>query len=521
MPYRYPTIDDISHAAWLKRNFALNPKLFSGFIEELSEKVREFSGKTTRKDVKIGYYIAIGVIIGNLYNNYIKDENKYTIIDRSNDGYKKGEYNPIRIGIRSIRDVIDYLESDDCRYIEVRAGNYDHDNKLGYVTRIRPLKRLIEDIEDYIINCKNISCRVSLSITRNTLDNQLPYISVSDLFISFPLPSIRLKSSSGSFLSYDQTPETERMRDNLEAINTFIRDHHWIDILLTDDEFRGLTRRLRTEDEESGDEADLPSDIDLLFRRQLYRVFNNGTFTDGGRFYGGWWQGVPSTLRKRIVINWYPTAELDYSNMQIAMLYADAGLELEGDAYAIEGIPGSYRKLIKRTLLQIINAERRMRAPRHDELPEGWSWQELQEAIRERHRPIAGHFNSGIGVKLQRRDADVAEAVMLRMMEDGHLVLPIHDSFIVEDGYQNRLKEVMVEAYRSQLGKGISIDADPTWIESLPVEAFQLDKLGVRSLEDWLVEEEERPEYSGYVARREEFIGGKDHDWIRSHHVRF
>ncbi|BCH02641.1 hypothetical protein MesoLj131b_46400 [Mesorhizobium sp. 131-2-5] len=308
------------------------------------------------------------------------------------------------------------------------------------------------------------------------------------------------------------------MEANLRAYNQFLFDHHWLDMLIPDADFQALSRMVDDEPDEFGDENDDRWDLDILTRNSLYRVFNNGLFTHGGRFYGGWWQGVPSRLRRHLTINGYPTAELDYSNMQIVMLYADQGLDLEGDAYEIDGIPRTHRKLIKRTVFKIINADGRIRAPRRAELPEGWTWRRLLDAVQAKHQPIARYFGTGVGIMLQKRDADIAETVMLTMKDEGTLVLPIHDSFVVEDGKQERLREVMVGAYREHLGFDINVDANPTWLEQLPAEAIELDQLGVRDLADWLAEQEARPEYENYRQRKTAFLTARGEAWGHEHH---
>ncbi|ESZ53296.1 hypothetical protein X731_02085 [Mesorhizobium sp. L2C054A000] len=308
------------------------------------------------------------------------------------------------------------------------------------------------------------------------------------------------------------------MEANLAAYNGFLLDHHWIDLLVPDHDFHALSRRIDHEADEFGDEDDRRFDLDILSRNALYRVFNNARFTDGGRFYGGWWQGVPSGLRRHLTINGFPTAELDYSNMQIVMLYADEGLVLEGDAYEIEGIPSTHRKLIKRTVFKIVNADGQIRAARKTELPEGWTWRQLMDAVREKHLPIAKYFGTGEGIRLQKRDADIAETVMLRMKDEGMLVLPIHDSFVVEEGKQGRLREVMIEAYREHLGFEINVDANPTWMEQLPARAIEQDQLGVRDLTDWIAEQEQGPEYENYRRRKADFLRVKGDAWGHEHH---
>ena len=57
------------------------------------------------------------------------------------------------------------------------------------------------------------------------------------------------------------------------------------------------------------------------------------------------------------------------------------------------------------------------------------------------------HLRSGVGLKRQRRDADIAKTVMLRMMKRDILVLPVHDSFITYHEMRNDLETEMRRVY--------------------------------------------------------------------------
>lgn len=94
-----------------------------------------------------------------------------------------------------------------------------------------------------------------------------------------------------------------------------------------------------------------------LSRKHCYRVFNNGkkTLIHGGRFYGGWWQGIPSDLRLKIIINNMKVIECDYSGIHINLLYAKEGIDfncLGKDAYQLPeyDITRENRKFFNRPL---------------------------------------------------------------------------------------------------------------------------------------------------------------------------
>lgn len=522
MPYRPPNRDDFNHAVWLRRTIRFNNQ-FDTFIEGVQER----AGRARRPDAVRNLGNALNIIIANLYRNHIRDENKFVIIDRSNDGYRAGPYNPLRLNSRCVRAALNYLLGQEPSYLEERGGNYDPVARVGYASRFRATERLVNEVEEIIYQQDKYRAEDARRIIRNTLSDNPQSLIVESFFRDEPLPLIRLRGvkpqrgGPAPLMNFNPTDDTLRMEDNLQSFNRFLSGDHWIDLLIPDSEFKALSRADGDDDGEPdafGDDEDNRWEFDILARTQLYRVFNNGRFTDGGRFYGGWWQGVPARQRKYLTINWFPTAELDYSNMQIAMLYADEGLELEGDAYAIEDIPQTHRKLVKRTVFKIINADGQIRAPLRAALPQGWEWNAILEAVREKHRPIARYFGTGEGVRLQKRDADIAEEVMLTMKAEGTLVLPIHDSFVVEEGRQGRLREVMVEAYERHLRHRILVDDDETLFSTiLPADADELVALGVRDYEEWIDQIEEQPGYANYRQRRSDFITLRGEAWGQNH----
>ena len=91
-------------------------------------------------------------------------------------------------------------------------------------------------------------------------------------------------------VEYHDTPATNRMRETLQQINECLAQAE-LDLCVPN----GST---------------LAEPVDLTARR-LYRVFNNESFKEGGRFYGGWWQRLPSKVRSGITIDGQPTVELE------------------------------------------------------------------------------------------------------------------------------------------------------------------------------------------------------------------
>jgi hypothetical protein len=130
---------------------------------------------------------------------------------------------------------------------------------------------------------------------------------------------------------WEDTPETIKMRENLELINENML-RHWYDLYIADETYDLLLkeiaqrrRRSKTEEERQKNEP-----INLS-NRTLRRVFNRGSFEMGGRFYGGWWQNIPSAYRSVITINGYRTVEADYSQFHPNILYHLKQAKLTGE----------------------------------------------------------------------------------------------------------------------------------------------------------------------------------------------
>ena len=74
-------------------------------------------------------------------------------------------------------------------------------------------------------------------------------------------------------------------------------------------------------------------------------------------------------------------------------------------------------------------------------------WRDLRERILNVHKPISHLFLTGIGNKLQFKDSCIAESVMLQFVDQNQVALPIHDSFIMRQGYAGDLEETMRRAF--------------------------------------------------------------------------
>jgi hypothetical protein len=187
---------------------------------------------------------------------------------------------------------------------------------------------------------------------------------------------------------------------------------------------------------------------------QLHRVFHRSDFANGGRFYGAHWQNIPAEGgRDRITINGQPTIEIDYRGLHIRLLYQEAGRPMPADPYDVDGWPREQAKL---ALLIAINARSHISAVRaladairgdanvSDPFATG---DRLLKAVKARHPDIAWALASDAGVRLMRKDSELAERIMLETVRAlGIVPLAVHDSFIVPTSQGGRLMETMESA---------------------------------------------------------------------------
>ncbi|RBW41084.1 hypothetical protein DS901_18475 [Loktanella sp. D2R18] len=263
---------------------------------------------------------------------------------------------------------------------------------------------------------------------------------------------IRLKDQNKKLVEYGNIQFADDARDRLQDINSMLTDH-WVDLAVSDDQLSRLKSAINGDDKEGAAKS---SDFAA---RTVHRVFNNSDWEQGGRFYGAWWMGIPSELRRYILIDGKRTVEVDYSGLHAAMLYAMERMDIPEDPYALSsstGLRRSQRKLIKRTFNALLNFSGNGHLQPIEGFSEeatGMSWIEFRASIISSFPNLSKHFGSGIGLKLQYKDSLLAEAVMLKFAKMNYACLPVHDSFIVHQALQDDLTEIMQSEFEKMFGK--------------------------------------------------------------------
>jgi hypothetical protein len=252
-------------------------------------------------------------------------------------------------------------------------------------------------------------------------------------------------------IRYEDTPDTIQWRANLENINEN-NGRYALALDLTSVERATLEREREAKAREEAREERKPFEYERLntARTRLFRVFNKPDWTEGGRFYGGWWQQVPRGSRKHITINGKATCEHDFSSLHLRLLYAKVGEPTPsiddpyGKPYGVE-----HREAVKKAFNVIVNSSRKLRqasVPEFSSSQLHMTWQRFLDGITEHHKPISNYFYSGEGTRLQRADANIAERVMLKFVAMGYPCLPLHDSFITFATLDDELGQIMETA---------------------------------------------------------------------------
>ena len=232
------------------------------------------------------------------------------------------------------------------------------------------------------------------------------------------------------------------------------------------------------------------------------RIFNRNIDL-GGRFYSNY-QNISSHDRKRIQINTEKTIELDYKSIHYNILYSMAAVKLVGDAYTIDGYD---RNVIKLISLQLLNTEgkegishlarmiTRSGNPKQieafkeyayqrfiydesvkkglrveppyksknieyhiDSIPVGTDGKQLINDLLERHKAIRHLIGSkDIGLRLQNMDSNIMKEVMKTATSEFIPLLFVHDSCICKYSDRARVKQIMIETYKSFTGFNIKV----------------------------------------------------------------
>lgn len=410
--------------------------------------LNELGFKGSKKEVE-----HVTVVLLNLYYAYCLDPDTWVMYSRDRNDYKQGtRYNKLFIKYDNMVKTVDGLLA--LGYIENAKGFIDRGSLKAFDSRMKATNKLIDVIKKkHAVKFEMISKYV-------------------------PDELIVLRNADGVDIDYGDTKEINQMRSVMESYNQLL-EKTYIDIHIDVADILGKIDACRKKiDKKTG----LPKEYRLainLSNKRVKRIFNKSTFNLGGRFYGGWWQNIPSKLREKIIINTDYTVEIDYSGLHIYLLYALKGinfadLDMEPYIYSKDNDPNNYRPIMKTLLLAAINSKTEdecIKAVRYeinmnkdaypDEIPD---LIEIYKKFKEYHSDISDMFCSKSGLMLQRWDSTIAEYIVNKLTEERIPVLVVHDSFICSKKEEAYLYDLMIEAYyycASKLNMGDRLSSTP------------------------------------------------------------
>lgn len=430
------------------------------------------------------------------------DPDMYITYSRNKNDYgPNGRYGKLHLGHSITLNVIEFLEKH--RYIEHHIGIYDAASGIGRLPRIKATDKLIHLLaDDYKIE-----------------------VGMYCWDWNEGSPTVILRDENKKDMDYRDTDDTLRMKENLRIINRNMEKHAVL-LYIPNNEYRKLFTRIRSVSSATLQKGTSKKGVADFTRKWVYRIFNNGSFNLGGRFYGGWWQNIPKEYRYFIRLDDKDVVECDYSGLHINMLYAMEKLPMpEGDVYHVPGYSNDddFRAFVKQLLLTMVNSSggreeareaihqsvhrlKELVLPKEIPSTKGMDLFPLMDAFAAKHLKVSHYFCTGAGIDLQFIDSQIAEQVMLHFSTMGYPILPMHDSFIIHHGLEQELKDTMNQAFKDKLGSDIKVDLKYNSIKKRMESEGNNPTLCKETLSELLDRISENGEYSIY------------HKLLRGHH---
>lgn len=213
---------------------------------------------------------------------------------------------------------------------------------------------------------------------------------------------------------------------------------------------------------------------------QIKKIYNDSSFKMGGRNYMTGTdasKAMQKDNRLFITINDEPCVELDYKSFMPSVMADFSGITFDEhyDPYAIQidgYCPELLRDIAKRGLLALMNTDN-MRAAQyalsammseHDwknkiraaakrgMWPEGRIVHTIIEKLLERNPYIATQCTKDKALEYQNIESEITDIVVEMVLQEGYIVIPLHDSFIVPVSAESFTKFAMQKAYELVVG---------------------------------------------------------------------
>ena len=397
-----------------------------------------FSNQNGKKSIAKKH---IKIVLLDLYVAWLDDPDLCIAVNMTRDFYSKNfgtdttRYNELNISAKTIHVVTTLKDKGLVGYkrgVEAQEGYGS-----GFVSRIWAKPKLISMFE------------------RSALNKFM-------IYSHYDREMLVLRDEDKNDINYADTDETESQRLVVQQYNDIL-ERTFIDIGSAN------SPRLEIEKNKGSKSQDKPHYVHILHKEKFtHRVFNNSSWEEGGRFYGGFWQRIGQDYREQILINNEETVELDFSSLHPVLAYVQAGVDYwkEHDIgpydISVNGIEDAKvsREVIKKLFLLALNAKdqttlfKAFRSEFDYSLLDGLEYSFTDDAlgaildsIKARHTKIADQIATGAGTVLMNLDSRIVEFVVQRFLDNNSVVLSVHDSFIVIERHRDRLLAAMKDAW--------------------------------------------------------------------------
>lgn len=411
---------------WLDETIDLREPEGSRFTDDVLTRIQSVETRQRRRKgaAEANHRRRIRAILANGFRCHLYREPSWVAYLRKAESYRHG---PVWLSGESLGDAVDLMVK--AKLLTTNLGEF------GRASTYRITQTLYEIAEQHGIGDNSLTCR-------------LP---------SEKLVRLRSQRPQRTAIDFTESDDTRRWTALLDAYNSFLTQQDIALAVSGAEEIEWASRLNKHGNNGSG----MPFYRPERFQTDLYRQFNNGSFDEGGRLYGGWWINAPKAMRRKITINGEPTVELDFSGCAIRMLYHERGIDYCDDPYSLpllvahEGKEGlearHYREGVKALTQALINGDSDGKPERAK--IEGFSFKpftrpDVRRMIEEKHESIIDAFGTGAGLHLQRRDSDLALDIITNMRKRGIIALPVHDSFIAPKSKEIALRGEMKGTYK-------------------------------------------------------------------------
>jgi hypothetical protein len=242
------------------------------------------------------------------------------------------------------------------------------------------------------------------------------------------------------WLDYDDTTLTETYRREVGRIN----------------------QHLAQADIDFGSAA-LPEKVVDVGDRYIRRYFN-GSFSHGGRLYGGFWMPLSKAVRREgLSIDGESVETLDYGQMAMRLVYGMAGVEpITSDLYAIPGLI-DHRKGVKALFASLLFTTKPLgQYPEgvRDMFPRGLGVKAAVEMIKHHHPAIAPYFGTGVGFTTMYKESEILIDVLNELMTQNITALPIHDAIVIPQSKVDIATAIMLDVFHQHTGIRGKVDIE-------------------------------------------------------------